>query len=459
MEFVTVRELYELHASKAIAQLDSLEYVELSGWIRTNRDSGKIGFIELHDGTYFKSVQLVYDKDLENFYEVSHYNTGTAITISGKLVLTPKSKQPFEILLKEVVLEGEVADDYPLQKKRHSFEYLREIAHLRPRTNTFNAVFRVRSVLSMAVHEFFQNQGFVYLHSPILTTSDGEGTGQTFTVTTREDNKYDEDYFKKHAFLTGTGQLHAEAFIMAFRDVYTFGPTFRAEKSNTNRHASEFWMIEPEIAFADLEDCMDLIEDMVKYLIKYVLANCKVEMEFFNKFIQKGILDKLKKVADAKFKVITYTEAIDILLESKKDFEFPVEWGVDLASEHERYICEEVINGPVFVKDYPKDIKPYYMRANDDNKTVAGADLLVPGVGEIVGASQREERIDVLEQKLKEGDVKDIHMEWYLDLRRYGGVKHAGYGLGFERFLMYITGVSNIRDVIPFPRTVNKLDF
>ena len=459
MEFVTVRELYELHVSKAIAQLDSLEYVELSGWIRTNRDSGKIGFIELHDGTYFKSVQLVYDKDLENFYEVSHYNTGTAITISGKLVLTPKSKQPFEILLKEVVLEGEVADDYPLQKKRHSFEYLREIAHLRPRTNTFNAVFRVRSVLSMAVHEFFQNQGFVYLHSPILTTSDGEGTGQTFTVTTREDNKYDEDYFKKHAFLTGTGQLHAEAFIMAFRDVYTFGPTFRAEKSNTNRHASEFWMIEPEIAFADLEDCMDLIEDMVKYLIKYVLANCKVEMEFFNKFIQKGILDKLKKVADAKFKVITYTEAIDILLESKKDFEFPVEWGVDLASEHERYICEEVINGPVFVKDYPKDIKPYYMRANDDNKTVAGADLLVPGVGEIVGASQREERIDVLEQKLKEGDVKDIHMEWYLDLRRYGGVKHAGYGLGFERFLMYITGVSNIRDVIPFPRTVNKLDF
>ncbi len=459
MEFVTVRELYELSHSKSLAQLDSLEYVELSGWVRTNRDSGKIGFIEFNDGTYFKSIQLVYDASLENYDEVAHHNTGTALSVSGKLVLTPDSKQPFEILLKEVILEGAVAEDYPLQKKRHSFGYLREISHLRPRTNTFNAVFRVRSVLSMAVHEFFQSQGFVYLHSPILTTSDGEGTGQTFTVTTRKDDKYAEDYFGKHAFLTGTGQLHAEAFIMAFRDVYTFGPTFRAEKSNTSRHASEFWMIEPEIAFADLDDCLDLIEDMVKYLIKYVLVNSEVEMEFFDQFIQKGIIDRLQKVVDSKFKVITYTQAIEMLIESGRDFEFPVKWGVDLSSEHERYICEEVIDGPVFVKNYPKGIKPYYMRANEDGKTVAGADLLVPGVGEIVGASQREERAEALQARLDEEGITDGSMDWYMDLRRYGGVKHAGYGLGFERFLMYITGISNIRDVIPFPRTVGNLDF
>lgn len=459
MEFVTGRELYELAASKSLAQLDSLEYVELSGWIRTNRDSGKIGFIEFNDGTYFKSIQIVYNQDLENFKEVTHYNTGTALTVSGKLVLTPKAKQPFEILAKEIILEGSSEEDYPLQKKRHSFEYLRDIAHLRPRTNTFNAVFRVRSVLSMGVHEFFQNQGFVYLHSPILTTSDGEGTGQTFTVTTRTDDKYEEDYFGKHAFLTGTGQLHAEAFIMAFRDVYTFGPTFRAEKSNTNRHASEFWMIEPEIAFADLDDTLDLIEDMVKYLIKYVLVNTEVEMEFFDKFIEKGLIERLNKVANSEFKIITYTEAIDILLESKKEFEFPVKWGMDLSSEHERYICEQVIDGPVFVKNYPKDIKPYYMRINDDQKTVAGADLLVPGVGEIVGGSQREERLDLLEKRFEEEGVSADEVAWYTDLRRYGGVKHSGYGLGFERFLMYITGISNIRDVIPFPRTVNKLKF
>lgn len=459
MEFVTVRELYELVYSDDKIAIDSLEYVELQGWIRTNRDSGKIGFIEFNDGTYFKSTQVVYSTELDNFDEVTTYNTATALTISGKLVLTPDAKQPFEIIAKEITLEGDVADDYPLQKKRHSFEYLREIAHLRPRTNTFNAVFRVRSVLSMAVHEFFQSQGFVYLHSPILTTSDGEGTGQTFTVTTRSDGDYEKDYFGKHSFLTGTGQLHAEAFIMAFRDVYTFGPTFRAEKSNTNRHASEFWMIEPEIAFADLEDCLDLIEDMVKYLIEYVLKNCEVEMEFFNQFIEKGLIERLQAVVDSTFKVITYTEAIDILLESGQKFEFPVEWGMDLKSEHERYICEEVINGPVFVKDYPKDLKPYYMRANDDGRTVAGADLLVPGVGEIVGSSQREERFDVLDARLKEEGVDPASIDWYLDLRKYGGVKHAGYGLGFERFLMYITGISNIRDVIPFPRTTRSIDF
>lgn len=459
MEFVTVRELYELVHSQSQVQLDGLEYVELQGWIRTNRDSGKIGFIEFNDGTYFKSTQVVYTSELENFEEVASYNTGASLTISGKLVLTPDAKQPFEILAKEIILEGAVADDYPLQKKRHSFEYLREIAHLRPRTNTFNAIFRVRSVLSMAVHEFFQNQGFVYLHSPILTTSDGEGTGQTFTVTTRTDDQYDKDYFGKHSFLTGTGQLHAEAFIMAFRDVYTFGPTFRAEKSNTNRHASEFWMIEPEIAFADLDDCLDLIEDMVKYLIEYVLTNCPAEMEFFDSFIEKGLIERLTAVVDSDFKVMTYTEAIDILLESGKTFEFPVAWGMDLKSEHERYISEEIIKGPVFVKDYPKDLKPYYMRANEDGKTVAGADLLVPGVGEIVGSSQREERFDVLDARLKEEGVDPASIDWYLDLRKYGGVKHAGYGLGFERFLMYISGISNIRDVIPFPRTVNKIEF
>lgn len=459
MEFVTVRELYELVHSQSQVQLDGLEYVELQGWIRTNRDSGKIGFIEFNDGTYFKSTQVVYTSELENFEEVASYNTGASLTISGKLVLTPDAKQPFEILAKEIILEGAVADDYPLQKKRHSFEYLREIAHLRPRTNTFNAIFRVRSVLSMAVHEFFQNQGFVYLHSPILTTSDGEGTGQTFTVTTRTDDQYDKDYFGKHSFLTGTGQLHAEAFIMAFRDVYTFGPTFRAEKSNTNRHASEFWMIEPEIAFADLDDCLDLIEDMVKYLIEYVLTNCPAEMEFFDSFIEKGLIQRLTAVVDSDFKVMTYTEAIDILLESGKTFEFPVAWGMDLKSEHERYISEEIIKGPVFVKDYPKDLKPYYMRANEDGKTVAGADLLVPGVGEIVGSSQREERFDVLDARLKEEGVDPASIDWYLDLRKYGGVKHAGYGLGFERFLMYISGISNIRDVIPFPRTVNKIEF
>ncbi|NLC34372.1 MAG: asparagine--tRNA ligase [Erysipelothrix sp.] len=459
MEFVTVRELYELVQTQAQVQLDSLEYVELQGWIRTNRDSGKIGFIEFNDGTYFKSTQIVYTSELESFETVTSYNTGTAISVRGKLVLTPDAKQPFEILATEIKLEGSTTEDYPLQKKRHSFEYLREIAHLRPRTNTFNAIFRVRSVLSMAVHEFFQNQGFVYLHSPILTTSDGEGTGQTFTVTTRQDAEYDKDYFGKHSFLTGTGQLHAEAFIMAFRDVYTFGPTFRAEKSNTNRHASEFWMIEPEIAFADLEDCLDLIEDMVKYLIEYVLKNCEVEMEFFNTFIEKGIIDRLKAVVDSEFKVMEYTEAVDILLESNKKFEFPVAWGMDLKSEHERYISEEVIKGPVFVINYPKDLKPYYMRANEDGKTVAGADLLVPGVGEIVGGSQREERLDVLEARLKEEGVDPKSIEWYLDLRRYGGVSHAGFGLGFERFLMYISGISNIRDVMPFPRTVGRIDF
>ncbi len=459
MEFVTVRELYELVLGQSQIELDGLEYVSLQGWIRTNRDSGKIGFIEFNDGTYFKSVQLVYNEELDNFEDITSYGTGAALSVSGKLKLTPDAKQPFEIVVKELILEGDVDPSYPLQKKRHSFEYLREIAHLRARTNTFNAVFRVRSTLAMAVHEFFQNQGFVYLHSPILTTSDGEGTGQTFTVTTRTDGDYENDYFNKHAFLTGTGQLHAEAFIMAFRDVYTFGPTFRAEKSNTNRHASEFWMIEPEIAFADLDDCLDLVEDMVKYLIQYVLVNNKEEMEFFDKFIEKGLLERLDKVVNSEFKVITYTEAIDILLASNKRFEFKVEWGMDLKSEHERYICEEVINGPVFVRDYPKSLKPYYMRANDDNKTVAGADLLVPGVGEIVGSSQREERLDVLLERLKAEGISEESMEWYTDLRRYGGVKHAGYGLGFERFLMYITGISNIRDVIPFPRTVRNLDF
>ncbi len=461
MEFVTVRELYELSHSKSLAQLDSLEYVELSGWVRTNRDSGKIGFIEFNDGTYFKSIQLVYDASLENYDEVAHYNTGTALTVSGKLVLTPDSKQPFEILLKEVILEGDVEEGYALQKKRHSFEYLREIAHLRPRTNTFNAVFRLRSVLSMGVHEFFQNQGFVYLHSPILTTSDGEGTGQTFTVTTREDGNYDKDYFKKHAFLTGTGQLHAEAFIMAFRDVYTFGPTFRAEKSNTSRHASEFWMIEPEIAFADLEDVMNLIEDMVKYCIEYVLENAPEEMKFFNDRIDEKhtLLERLNALVKSEFKKMTYTEAIEILTTADYPFEYPVTWGSDLQSEHERYLCEKVVNGPVFLTDYPKDIKAFYMRLNDDQKTVAAVDLLVPGSGELVGGSQREERLDYLLKRMEEMHIPKEDLNWYLDLRRYGGVQTSGFGLGFERLLIYLTGVENIRDVIPYPRTVRNCDY
>lgn len=459
-EFMTIRELYEIVLSASHVELDSLEYVQLQGWIRTNRCSGKLGFIELNDGTYFRNAQLVYMQELKNFAEVEKYPTGAAITVTGKLKLTPDGKQPFEIVVTEAVLEGDCDRDYPLQKKRHSFEYMREIPHLRPRANSFYAIFRLRSVLSMAIHEFFQNQGFVYVHTPVITGNDAEGAGETFTVTTREDQKYEEDFFGKHASLTVSGQLHVESFAMAFRDVYTFGPTFRAENSNTTRHASEFWMIEPEIAFADLEDDMDLIEDMVKYCIDYVLENAPEEMKFFNSMIDKECIERITKVRNSEFKRMTYTEAIELLKKADVKFENnKIEWGMDLQSEHERYLCEKVVNGPVFLTDYPKDIKAFYMRVNEDNKTVAACDLLVPGVGELVGGSQREERYDVLEARMKEMGMETDSLQWYMDLRRYGGCKHAGFGLGFDRMLMYLTGMQNIRDVEPFPRTPRNLIF
>ncbi len=457
--YMTIRELYEMVQDGSVMELDQTEYVELQGWVRTNRYNGSVGFIELNDGSYFRNCQLVYTKEIKDVNTVEHYLTGTALTVVGRFVLTPENKQPFEIQLTEVTLEGGCDNTYPLQKKRHSFEYLREIGHLRPRANTFYAVFRVRSALSMAIHEFFQNQGFVYIHTPLITGNDAEGAGETFTVTTREDGKYEEDFFGKHASLTVSGQLHAEAFALAFRDVYTFGPTFRAENSNTSRHASEFWMIEPEIAFADLEDDMCLIEDMVKYCIEYVMDNCPEEMKFFNEMIDKDLFNRLNDVMNKDFVRMTYTEAIDHLLKADVKFEVPVEWGIDLQSEHERYLAEKVVNGPMFLTDYPKDIKAFYMRQNDDGKTVAACDLLVPGVGELVGGSQREERLDLLEKRMDEIGMNKDTLDWYLDLRRYGGCKHAGFGLGFERMLMYITGMTNIRDVIPFARTPKNLLF
>ncbi len=458
-EFMTIRELYEIIFHGSHVELDTMEYVKLQGWIRTNRCSGKLGFIELNDGTYFRNAQLVYKAELKNFKEVSKFSTGAAVSIIGKFKATPEGKQPFEIEVTEIVLEGNCDEDYPLQKKRHSFEYMREIAHLRPRANTYYAIYRLRSVLSMAIHEFFQNQGFVYVHTPIITGNDAEGAGESFTVTTRSDAQYEEDFFGKHASLTVSGQLHVEAFAMAFRDVYTFGPTFRAENSNTPRHGSEFWMIEPEIAFADLDDDMELIEDMVKYCIEYVLENAPEEMKFFEKMIDADCIKRITKVKDSVFKRMTYTDAIDILEKAAVTFEYPVQWGMDLQSEHERYICEKVVNGPVFLTDYPKDIKAFYMRLNDDGKTIAACDLLVPGVGELVGGSQREERYDVLKKRMEDMDMELDSLQWYMDLRRYGGCKHAGFGLGFDRFLMYLTGVQNIRDTEPFPRTPRNLNY
>lgn len=459
-EFMTIRELYEIVLGGSHVEIDSIEYVQLQGWVRTNRSSGKIGFIELNDGTYFRNAQLVYSSDLKDFNEVEKYTTGSALTVMGKFVYTPQGKQPFEIQVKEIELEGACDHDYPLQKKRHSFEFLREIPHLRPRANSFYAIFRLRSVLSMAIHEFFQNQGFVYVHTPIITGNDAEGAGETFTVTTREDANYEEDFFGKHASLTVSGQLHVEAFAMAFRDVYTFGPTFRAENSNTTRHASEFWMIEPEIAFADLEDDMDLIDDMVKYCINYCLENAPEEMKFFERMIDKECITRITKVRDSEFKRMTYSEAIELLKQADVKFENDqIEWGMDLQSEHERYLCEKVVNGPVFLTDYPKDIKAFYMRLNDDGKTVAACDLLVPGVGELVGGSQREERYEVLAARMQEMGMESESLQWYMDLRRYGGCKHAGFGLGFDRMLMYLSGMQNIRDVEPFARTPKNLVF
>lgn len=443
--------------------------VILQGWIRTSRSSKTFGFIELNDGSFFKNIQIVYDDSLTNFAEIEKLAIYSALTIKGKLVSTPGAKQPFEVKAEEIIVEGYSTSDYPIQKKRHTLEYLRTIAHLRPRTNTLSAVFRVRSVLAFAIHKFFQERGFIYVHTPIITASDAEGAGEMFRVSTldmynppkNDDGKIDfsEDFFGKETNLTVSGQLEGEAFALAYKNIYTFGPTFRAENSNTARHAAEFWMIEPEIAFAELKDNMELAEDMFKYIIEYVLENAPEEMEFFDSFINKGIIERLENIVNSDFGVVTYTQAIEILKEAKKDFQYPVQWGIDLQTEHERYITEEVFNKPVFVIDYPKEIKAFYMRVNDDNKTVAAMDLLVPGVGEIIGGSQREERYDVLEQKIRDNDMEPEDYWWYMELRKYGGTKHAGFGLGFERAVMYITGITNIRDVVPFPRTVKSCEF
>lgn len=461
-EFKTVRELYETCYFGDQLLHDSIDEVGLEGWIRTNRNNGSIGFIELNDGTYFKNAQIVYDRNaMSDFDEISRHLTGCSVSIKGKFILTPDSKQPFEIQLHEFILLGDCDASYPLQKKRHSFEYLRDIAHLRPRTNTFSAVFRLRSVLSMAIHEFFQDQGFVYVHTPLLTGITCEGDDMFHVVT--GDGKDPDSYFGKKTLLSGSGQIHVEAFAMAFRDVYTFGPTFRSEKSNTRTHASEFWMIEPEIAFADLDDDMDLIEDCVKYCIRYCMENAPEEMKFFNEMIDKTLMERLNHVLNSPFRKLEYTEAINILREAVKNgvkFEDnDIYWGKDLESEHERYITETIVKGPVFLINYPEEIKSFYMKRNEDGKTVAACDLLVPGIGELVGGSQREEDYDILKEKMEKSGLKMEDYQWYLDLRRYGGCKHAGFGIGFERFLMYISGMNNIRDVEPFPRTYKNMNY
>ncbi len=464
MEVLLLRELFRHTAEYAGRE------VLVKGWVRNNRNSNKFGFIELNDGSFFKSVQVVYEEEfIDNFEEISKAYVATALAVRGVVELTPNAKQPFEIKARAITVEGTSTPDYPLQPKRHTMEFLREIAHLRPRSNTFAAVFRVRSLVAYAIHKFFQEQNFVYVHTPIITGSDCEGAGEMFRVTTldpaepprKEDGQidYSKDFFGKETNLTVSGQLEGETFAMAFRNIYTFGPTFRAENSNTARHASEFWMIEPEIAFADLADNMKLAEAMIKYIINYVLENAPEEMAFFNSFVDKGLLARLDHIVSSEFGHVTYTEAVDILKKSGKEFQYPVEWGIDLQTEHERYLTEEVFKKPLFVTDYPKDIKAFYMRLNDDGKTVAACDLLVPGVGEIIGGSQREERLNVLTERMKELGLNEEDYWWYLDLRKYGGVKHAGYGLGFERIIMYITGMSNIRDVLPFPRTPKTAEF
>ena len=462
-EFIEIKQLYrnkEQYIDKT---------VKVAGWIRTSRMSKNFGFIELNDGSFFKNMQIVIDEKLENFKEIGKLPISTSLLIEGTLVATQNAKQPVEIQATKIVVEGESDNSYPLQKKRHTVEYLRTIAHLRPRSNLFSAAFRVRSVAAYAIHKFFQDRNFVYAHSPIITGSDCEGAGEMFRITTldlndvpkTEDGKvdYSQDFFGKEANLTVSGQLNGEIMALAFRNVYTFGPTFRAENSYTGRHASEFWMIEPEIAFADLEDNMELAEDMIKYIINYVLENCPEEMEFFNSFVDKGLLERLHKILNSEFTRITYTKAIELLLESGQKFEYPVEWGCDLQTEHERYITEQIFNAPVFVTDYPKEIKAFYMRMNEDGKTVRAMDLLVPGVGEIVGGSQREEREDVLLERIKELGLNEEDYWWYLELRKFGTATHSGFGLGFERIIMYLTGISNIRDVIPFPRTPKNAEF
>ncbi len=442
--------------------------ITVNGWVRSIRDSKTFGFIVLHDGTFFKPLQVVFHDSMDNFDEIKKTNVGAAIIVTGKLIATPDAKQPFELQAEKIEIEGASTPDYPLQKKKHSFEYLRTISHLRPRTNTFQAVFRVRSLVAYAIHKFFQENDFIYVHTPIITGSDAEGAGEMFQVTTlnmenlplTEDGKpdYSKDFFNKPTNLTVSGQLNGETFAMAFKNIYTFGPTFRAENSNTTRHAAEFWMIEPEIAFADLEDDMEIAEAMLKYIINYVLENAPEEMEFFNNFIDKGLLERLENVVNSDFGRITYTEAIDILSKNNDNFDYKVSWGCDLQTEHERYLTEEIFKRPVFVTDYPKDIKAFYMKLNPDGKTVAAMDCLVPGIGEIIGGSQREDDLEKLEKRLEELDMeKDIY-DFYLDLRRYGSARHAGFGLGFERAVMYITGMGNIRDVLPFPRTVNNCE-
>ncbi len=436
--------------------------------MRSIRDSKTFGFIVVNDGTFFKPLQVVYHDGMDNFSEVSKLNVGAAIIVTGTLVATPQAKQPFEIQADSVAVEGVSAPDYPLQKKRHGFEYLRTVSHLRPRTNTFQAVFRVRSLAAYALHKFFQERDFVYVHTPLITGSDCEGAGEMFRVTTldmdnppkREDGSidYSQDFFGKETSLTVSGQLNGESYALAFRNIYTFGPTFRAENSNTTRHAAEFWMIEPEMAFADLDDNMELAEDMLKYVINYVMEHAPEEMEFFNSFVDKGLIERLRNVASSDFARVTYTDAVGILEKNNDKFEYKVSWGADLQTEHERYLTEEVFKRPVFVTDYPKDIKAFYMKMNDDNKTVAAVDCLVPGIGEIIGGSQREDDYEKLLGRMKEMGLKEEDYGFYLDLRKYGSARHSGFGLGFERCVMYLTGMSNIRDVLPFPRTVNNCD-
>ena len=462
MELTEIRELYrnrEEYIGKKIT---------VGGWIRSIRDSKTFGFIVVNDGTFFEPLQIVYGDKLANFEEISRLNVGAAVVVTGMLVATPQAKQPFEIQAEEVLVEGASVPEYPLQKKRHSFEYLRTIPHLRARTNTFQAVFRVRSLIAYAIHTFFMERGFVYVHTPIITGSDCEGAGEMFQVTTldmenlpkRDDGSidYDGDFFGKQANLTVSGQLNVETYAFAFKNVYTFGPTFRAENSNTTRHAAEFWMIEPEIAFADLKDDMVLAESMIKFIIRYVLENAPEEMKFFNSFVDKGLIERLEHVANSEFAHVTYTEAISILEKHNDEFDYKVSWGCDLQTEHERYLTEKEFKRPVFVTDYPKEIKAFYMKLNEDGKTVAAMDCLVPGIGEIIGGSQREDDLGTLERRMEEMGLKKEDYDFYLDLRRYGSVRHAGFGLGFERCVMYLTGMANIRDVLPFPRTVKNCE-
>lgn len=441
--------------------------VTVGGWVRSIRDSKTFGFMVLNDGTFFEPTQIVFADKLDNFEEIAKLNVGAAVIVSGEVVVTPDAKQPFEIQATNVLIEGVSAPEYPLQKKRHSFEYLRTISHLRPRTNTFQAVFRVRSLCAYAIHKFFQERDFVYVHTPLITSSDAEGAGEMFQVTTLDlkdvplsdgDVDFSQDFFNKPTNLTVSGQLNGETFAMAFKNIYTFGPTFRAENSNTTRHAAEFWMIEPEIAFADLTDDMMLAESMIKYIINYVLENAPEEMEFFNKFVDKGLIERLKHVANSEFGHITYTDAIKELEKHNDKFDYKVSWGCDLQTEHERYLTEEIFKRPVFVTDYPKEIKAFYMKLNDDGKTVAAMDCLVPGIGEIIGGSEREADIEILQKRMEECGLKEEDYDFYMDLRRYGSARHAGFGLGFERCVMYLTGMGNIRDVIPFPRTVGNCE-